>query len=533
MTSRTCSLILLGAALLAGCGTNGHSNEGPEEKKHAYRIDTVPAQVIAGNFSDQRSMKLDSLQIIEFLKKHNLFKPFERDFFRFYTGREYALAWHDKNGMIEQAHILYNRILHMEDNGLDPEIPYEEEYTKLMETNNNENIGIRELMLTGEYLHFARKVLTGLPEQDLRSLDWFIPRKKTDYAALLEKLLSGERNAVSKSVYPQYLKLRNQLKKYREIEKKGGWLPIHLPTSRSIRPGDSSQFVSLLRNRLTAEGYETGKGQPMVYDSDLETAIRRFQKNHGIIPDGIIGKDLIRELNISLRDRIEQIMVNMERCRWLPNETSHPFMVVNIPEFKAYIYEQDSVVYSSKVVVGKETNKTVIFKGNMKFVVFSPYWNVPESILNKEILPAWRKNPNYLTINNMEWIDGKIRQKPGEGNALGLVKFIFPNAYNIYLHDTPTKQLFEREKRTFSHGCIRLSSPRELAIYLLQDQPEWTAVAIDEAMHAGIEKTVPIKNPIPVYIVYFTSFVDPQGELHFRKDVYDRDQALKDMMIKK
>jgi murein L,D-transpeptidase YcbB/YkuD len=224
-------------------------------------------------------------------------------------------------------------------------------------------------------------------------------------------------------------------------------------------------------------------------------------------------------------------MINMERCRWLPNQTQQSYLLVNIPQFQLYVYDKDSLAFSCKVVVGKETNRTAIFKGDMKQVIFSPYWNVPPTIFRKEVMPAIKKNSNYLEENHMEWSGNSIRQLPGPWNALGGVKFVFPNGYDIYLHDTPSKSLFNQPSRTFSHGCIRISEPKKLAMFLLRDQPQWTSEAIDSAMASGIEKFVTLRKPVPVYVVYFTAFVDADGRLNFRKDVYSRDVQLKKMIL--
>jgi murein L,D-transpeptidase YcbB/YkuD len=184
-----------------------------------------------------------------------------------------------------------------------------------------------------------------------------------------------------------------------------------------------------------------------------------------------------------------------------------------------------------KVVVGKDVHQTVVFNGEIKYVVFSPYWNVTPSIMKKEILPALKKNPDYLKKNNMEWNGNSIRQKPGPSNSLGLVKFLFPNSYNIYLHDTPAKDLFNQHMRAFSHGCIRLADPKKLAMYLLKDDPSWTEQKIDQAMHAGKEKYVTLKDPVPVFIGYLTAWVDSYGKLNLRKDIYKRDKALGEMLF--
>jgi len=175
--------------------------------------------------------------------------------------------------------------------------------------------------------------------------------------------------------------------------------------------------------------------------------------------------------------------------------------------------------------------KTVIFSGNMSYIVFSPYWNVPQSIINKDVKPGMARNKNYLAKHNMEWNNGQVRQKPGKNNSLGLVKFMFPNSHNIYLHDTPSKSLFEKDSRAFSHGCVRVGKPRDLAITLLKDDPDWTPERIDKAMNAGKETSYTLKNKIPVYIGYFTAWVGENGEINFYEDIYNRDQRLAEIMM--
>jgi murein L,D-transpeptidase YcbB/YkuD len=219
--------------------------------------------------------------------------------------------------------------------------------------------------------------------------------------------------------------------------------------------------------------------------------------------------------------------MNMERIRWVPAQPTTDYLVVNIPEFRLHVYERGQYQWSSSVVVGTAANHTVIFTGNLRQIVFSPYWNVPPSILKNEILPAIARNPNYLARNNMEWYAGGVRQKPGPGNALGKVKFLFPNNYKIYLHDTPSKSLFSEQRRTFSHGCIRVSEPTKLAQFVLRNDENWDSVKIVKAMNAGKEQFYSVKDPIPVYIVYFTAWVDRDGKLNFRDDVYGHDKRMK------
>ena len=226
-------------------------------------------------------------------------------------------------------------------------------------------------------------------------------------------------------------------------------------------------------------------------------------------------------------------MVNMERCRWIAPEIvkANEFIVVNIPSYKVNLFRDGKSEFESPVVVGAVMTKTVIFSGNMSYIVFSPYWNIPQSIINKDIKPGMRKNPNYLASHNMEWNNGQVRQKPGKNNSLGLIKFIFPNSNNIYLHDTPSKSLFERDNRAFSHGCIRVGKPKDFAIAILKGDPNWTPAKIDKAMNAGKESSYSLKRKIPVHIGYFTAWVNVEGEINFYEDVYDRDGRLANLLM--
>jgi murein L,D-transpeptidase YcbB/YkuD len=225
-------------------------------------------------------------------------------------------------------------------------------------------------------------------------------------------------------------------------------------------------------------------------------------------------------------DRIRQIMINMERIRWIPAAPTTDYLLVNIPEFRLHVYEKGKYRWAMNIVTGTAAHNTVIFTGTLKHIVFSPYWNIPPGILKNETLPAIRRNKNYLASHNMEWHGNTVRQKPGPNNALGLVKFLFPNVYNIYLHDTPSKSLFSEDKRAFSHGCIRLSQPTKLALFLLRNNSEWDSVKVVKAMNSGKEKYVTVNETVPVYIGYFTAWVDQEGKLNFRDDIYGHDRKM-------
>jgi murein L,D-transpeptidase YcbB/YkuD len=524
---------LLGISLLIGCTEQQQKKSAADSTKKI----TVNDLSIPGNFSTQTLMHFDSSQLKKFLLGHDLFKPFAKDMEVFYHNRNYAFAWYDRNGLIEQAANLFNRLENIEAEGLTLTVPYKKEFEELIDSSRTETDKLTpsvptELMLTAQYFFYAKNVWQGLPEQDSKAVDWFLPRKKINLQQAMDSLLSSKGSALvsNEPVYKQYDLLKKYLASYRDLAKSYNWTPLKI-TKKSYKPGDSSAIISQIRNRLfVLKDLATDNASPL-YDTSLETGVKNFQTRMGLTADGVIGPEFMRQLNTPLTDRIQQIIVNMERCRWVPASISGDYLVVNIPAFKLYAYENDSLVWDMNVVTGKAVHKTVIFNGKLKYIVFSPYWNVPASIKNNEILPALRRDPQYLVKNNMEWYGNNIRQKPGPKNSLGLVKFLFPNSHNIYLHDTPAKSLFNFDQRAFSHGCIRVAEARKLAQYLLRNDSAWNEAKIDAAMHSGKEQYVTLKNEIPVFIAYFTAWVDKQGNINFRNDIYNRDKRLAEMML--
>jgi murein L,D-transpeptidase YcbB/YkuD len=306
--------------------------------------------------------------------------------------------------------------------------------------------------------------------------------------------------------------------------------------------------VAVLAARLAASGDFQGQvpssKAAAIYDSSLQEAVKAFQRRHGLADDGAIGREVVAALNVPVDHRVAQIRMNMERWRWLPRELGNRYILVNIPEMRLDVYEGEQVPLSMRVVVGKEDTQTPIFNDEMTHVVFSPYWNVPPTIAQNETLPSVMGDPEFLERNNMEVVDAsgnrvdpasidlanpsgyRFRQRPGATNSLGLVKFMFPNQFNVYLHDTPADSLFDRAVRSFSHGCVRVAEPLALAEYVLRDQREWHRARIEEAMHAGEEKHVKLNTPIPVYMGYWTARVRPDGMVQFRNDVYGIDERL-------
>jgi murein L,D-transpeptidase YcbB/YkuD len=283
-----------------------------------------------------------------------------------------------------------------------------------------------------------------------------------------------------------------------------------------------------------------------VFDSSLAQGVRRFRGRHGLKAVAVVDDAMVDMLNVPPSERVRQVLINMERLRWMPDQPMGPLLFVNIPAYKLFVFENGRMAWSMDVVVGREATRTVIFSDSLSQVVFAPYWNVPQSIIRNEILPAVKRDPRYLDRKNMEVVKGgtvvpsksidwkrydrgvpfSIRQRPGGANALGRVKFLFPNAYSIYLHDTPSKGKFKEDQRAFSHGCIRLSEPIRLANYLLQGDTAWTAARIDQAASGKQEVTVPVSPAVPVIIGYFTAWVDPEGMVNFRDDIYGHDARL-------
>jgi murein L,D-transpeptidase YcbB/YkuD len=303
-----------------------------------------------------------------------------------------------------------------------------------------------------------------------------------------------------------------------------------------MKKGTSSPAVAALKKRLQLTGELPAGDTSQVFTDTLANAVRIYQKRMGYTPDGVVNAQLIKDLNVPVQKRIQQILINMGRMRWMPSEPSGQLIVVNIPEFVMHVYEGNKKAFDMNVVVGKEGHNTVMFTGDLSQIVFSPYWNVPPSIVKNEILPKMESNPGYLESQNME-INGEedglpaIRQRPGGKNSLGRVKFLFPNSFNIYFHDTPAKSLFEKDKRAYSHGCIRLQEPEKMANYLLKDDPNWTPEKISAAMNSGDEQYVKLKHPVPVFITYYTAWVDDEGLLNFRDDIYDHDAHLNQKMF--
>lgn len=536
-------LIITGISILFSCKQN--------PKHRVSKADSIKKKIvkewnktIPGSFSDQSKAVFDSTQINIFLKKFPAFDPYAKDISLFYNKRKFAYAWYENNTLIEQAGNLVDRLNNLQSEGIYKAIPYPKSLDSLVFDAHPKTTKVKaktnittELMLTAQYFVFSKLAFQGMSDSVTRAVNWYLPRKKVSYNDYLDSLLKKQAKpgaTLSEPVYRQYDLLKNFLAKYRHLDTTDKWQPIVI--GKKLKPGDSSSVISLIKKRLYKLEDFSGDTTNNVYDDELQEAFKQFQLRHGLTADGIAGAGTIAELNVPLKTRIRQIIVNMERCRWLPVSLSTDYLAVNIPEFKLHVYHADNLLWSCNVVVGQKVHQTVIFYGEMQYIVFSPYWNLPESIIRNEVLPEMKRNPNYVNEHNMI-ITGKenglpvIKQKPGPANSLGLVKFLFPNSYSIYLHDTPSKSLFGESSRAFSHGCIRVGEPAKLASFLLKYDTTWTADRISKAMHLGKEQQITLKHKTPVFIAYFTAFTDRNNKLNFRKDIYNRDEQLASMII--
>lgn len=480
-------------------------------------------------------MSFDSSLVSSFYAKYPKLIIYKKQVISLYEKNDFDFIWYDKKGRKETADVIYNKINNLSQEGVQAKLPYKETVDGLLQKNTIKPDIDTELFLSNYYFFYVNKTLQGIDSTKMKELEWYLPRKKQSYVGYLDSLLIDPKLIDNKEQHiAQYYKLKNVLQKYREIEQKGGWDSIKVPADfKMIKPGDSSAIVAKIRTRLFLTGDIEEDSGRQLYGFALQQAILKFKKRTGYTLDKIILPKHIDEMNVPITERIKTIIVNMERCRWIAPDLpkSKEFIVVNIPSYRLNYYKEGKIELTSNVVVGTTMNKTVIFSGQMSYIVFSPYWNVTPHIIKTEILPEMKKDKNYLSKHNMEWNNGAVRQKPGPSNSLGLVKFLFPNTNNIYLHDTPSKSLFSSEKRAFSHGCIRVEKPVELANLILKDDPYWTPEKIDEAMHKKKEVWYTLKNKIPVYIGYFTAFVDENGIMNFYKDIYGKDAQLAAMLV--
>ncbi|MFL5738873.1 MAG: murein L,D-transpeptidase [Flavisolibacter sp.] len=533
-------IVLVVCGFLASCtqiaGWSGGSKDSSSNKNDSlqsslYKDESISA---ANAYSD---LFLDSNAVESFIQKEKLPDSTAAMVRNFYRSRNYEFAWFTGKGITEPARGLWglysnekDTVSEHLDKGLKEKMDSLIQDSTLSPSSNDPSFVHSELALTQELVQYAGSHPTAsINHQTLYHL---VPAKRVDAMQLADSILRQKDDVTAQN--KTYSLLKKQLSKYYEIAKSGGWLappPEHV----TYKKGVSGFTISAIKKRLHAENL-FGTDTSNVFNDSLEAAIKNYQQLNGFQPTGIINDSLITVMNVPAQERVKQILVNMNRSLWMAPSVDSNHIEVNIPSFMLTAYEGGRKSFEMPVIVGKEGTGTVMFSGDIDQIVFDPVWNLPSSIVKNEIMPAMKKNPSYLKKHHMEVVNQngdvpEVRQLPGKDNALGRVKFLFPNSFDIYLHDTPDKTAFTRNDRALSHGCIRVADPQKLAQYLLRDQQEWNMQKINAAMNAGKEQKVQVKTPEPVLITYFTAWVDEQGNMNFRNDVYSHDQESESKMF--
>ncbi len=474
----------------------------------------------------------------------------------FYTRRLYWPAWSNDAGLLPQVDSFIQALHDAEQEGLRlRDYPLTRLESMLAEVRRQQGtdtpshgaaLADVDLLLTDVLLTYGTHLLYGQSHARMADTPSERGPEKGDLVGVLQQGLASNRVAEAlHSLLPQhadYASLRQALARYRHIAAQGGWPTI--PGGAPLRPGERSERVETLRTRLRITGDLEGRPgtEEKRYDEAVEHAVRAFQTRHGLDADGAVGSGTLTALNVPAAVRVRQLMQNMERWRWLPQDLGRRYILVDVPAFTLQVVERDQPVMTMRAVVGKPSWPTPVLSTTMTSIVLNPDWRVPPSIAAQELLPIFRANPGYLAQHNMKVSYGphevdpssidwfkvsannfpyRLRQEPGPKNPLGNIKFLFPNRFQVYLHDTPARALFTKPERAFSHGCIRLEKPAELAEYVLRGS--WTRERIQAALGQRTSRTVPLAEPLPLHLVYRTAWVNDDGVVHFRPDIYGYD----------
>lgn len=481
----------------------------------------------------------------------------------FHKDRAFQPAWSTEEGPRAQATSLVKAIHGAILEGLEPEDYHLATIeTLLAEVRHNiatnrslepDKLADLDLLLTDAFLLYGSHLSAGRVNPETIRSEWFIKNRELDLVEILQSALDEDQiEEALETLPPQhagYARLKRALLQYRAIMRRGGWKI--LPSGQMLR-GNRGVRVAALRSRLIVSGdLDESTDDHSLFDQVLEQGVRRFQKRHGLDIDGIVGPATLAALNVPVEEHIRQIKVNMERWRMLPHDFGRRYILVNIPNFELGVVEDDQILMTMRVVVGRTSRRTPVFSGTMTYMELNPYWHIPPTIAREDILENIWKDPEYLLKTNIrvfknwkaqapeinpdsiDWsqitaknLSFKLRQEPGPSNALGRIKFMFPNKFDVYLHDTPARALFKKTKRSSSSGCIRVEKPIELAEYLLRDDPKWTHEEILAAINSNKRQVVLIREPIAVHVLYRTAWVDEDDTIHFRDDIYGRDKML-------
>ncbi len=498
------------------------------------------------------------------------FSDYRQHVRNFYEPSGYAPAWIHDGRPTPQAVAIIELLKQADNWGLDPEDydsgRWADRLARLQKPHEASDAAILDVALTVCLMRYIsdRRIGKVNPEHFQFGLD--VEAKKYDLPTFLrEKLVDGpDLPAALAQIGPPfagYKRLLEALHRYLQLAREDDGQKLPVP-KKPVEPGSPYDGVPRLMRLLRLLGDLPANtavpGDSNLYQGALVDAVKRFQNRHGLTPDGRLGEQTLKNLNTPLSRRIEQLRLTMERWHWVPYQFTEPPIVVNIPEFRLRAFDgEGNAVLTMNVIVGKAyRHKTDVFEKDMRYVILRPYWNVPPSIQRSETVPAVQKDRDYIARKRFEVVtqagqvvtsgaitdevlaqlrSGKlaVRQKPGEDNALGLVKLMFPNEHNVYLHSTPTPQLFAQARRDFSHGCIRVEKPAELAAWVLRDKPDWSLARVQAAMKSGQDNVqVNLTKPLPVLILYGTAAVDPEGNVHFFDDIYGYDGELAKVLAK-
>jgi murein L,D-transpeptidase YcbB/YkuD len=471
----------------------------------------------------------------------------------FYQERDYNLAWNDG----EQIQSVLAALADSRSHGLNPE-DYHYSALKALEAEWHQKFRGRDrvraqfdILLSDGLLLYARHQIEGKVDPALLEASWNFTRRDWNPEVITTNLSTAiEKQTVVATLesfepsFRLYDRLRSNLRRYRQFDGAYEFEPI--PTDVVLRPGMTHPNIASLRESLRRlELWQGDNSQEQLYDDELLAAVKRFQALHSLSDDGIVGGNSFRELNTSYADRIDQLRINMDRLRWVNETTAADMVVVNIAGYELYYFVDGAVSWETEVMVGTIRNETPMFQSKIKYLVFNPTWTVPRSIIRKSLFKKMRDNPGYIEERNyklydrdgveadpaqMDWssyspgrFPYRVVQQPGPGNALGRVKFIFPNKHAVYLHDTPSRSLFAQTDRAFSHGCIRVQHPLHFAELLLGDENKWSRANIEATIEGGVLQNVHLKEPLEVMLMYWTASPAKDGQIQFHPDVYGRD----------
>ncbi len=481
-----------------------------------------------------------------------------------YHNLEMQPIWVNTNGPTEQGKRIYSTLEKVTSDGLTPEDYGVSKITALWESKTVAQLAKLDIAITTGLLGYIHDMQEGRFAPKFKNPELFDQAGNLVFnpiESLFEARTSSDIGQYLVSLAPahqHYRALKKELKHHRNIADNGGW-PV-FPSSVTLRSGDTNNAIPTLRQLLSKTGdyLTTTTITPNLYDDELVAAVKQFQGRHHLKVDGIIGNNTRRSLNTPVEKRIQQIILNMERWRWMKHDLGSKYVLVDIAGFNLQGVVDDSSQIEMRVIVGTLHHETPIFSDTIKYIEFNPFWNITPGIARNEMLPDLRKDNNYLSSKHIKLFsnwksDGeeldpltinwneisrkqisrfKLRQEPGPWNALGVVKFVFPNKYSVYLHDTPGQNLFEEANRAFSHGCIRLNKPQQLAQFLLGfNDAGWTDETIQRVIENKKRKVIKLKEPIPVHLVYQTAWVNKNGVLHFSKDIYGRDKKLTEALF--